>query len=1009
MRAYYRNPAPIVSHHIHMKTHWTLLLTLGISVANAAPLPATQRETFDFGWKHARFGNMPDGTVQPEPGAESAPLTSSSHEHQNIAMNAMDGNRNTRWCAANANPGHYITADFGKPVAVSQINVIWEKAAPRDYVISGSDNGKTWTDIAARIGDNGTESAQNLYGKNQKPADSRAYRYYKFTVNGTGGGNWASIREIEFTDAAGKKIKPAGEKLNANKVPFGTNFDDTKWRSLNLPHDWAIEGPFRPELENETGKLPWVGIGWYRKSFDVPADAGEHRYYLDFDGVLSMPKVYVNGELAGEWGYGYSSFRVDISKHLKPGQKNTVAVRAENLPRSSRWYPGAGIYRHVWLTKTNPVHVDNWGVSITTPQVSKDKATVEIKTTVLNTSDKPATVSVENAVAGVAGAAGKPETVTIPAGQSKEITSTIQLGNPKLWDLDTPHLYDLATTIKLDGKIIDKVNNTFGVRTVEWKPDGFYLNGRKVRINGVCQHHDLGPLGAAVYARGYERQLEILKEMGVNSIRTSHNPPAPELLEACDRMGILVDNELFDIWEHQKYDKANGYHILWKDWHVKDLQNFVKRDRNHPSVICWSAGNEIDEQGTARGKEVAQELVRLFHEADPSRKVTVGCNNPNAWKNGFGEIFDIYGFNYKPHLYGEFIKQRPNQPVIASETSSCVSTRGEYYFPVKWGIGDGFFNYQVSSYDLYAPGWAYRPDREFAAQDANPNIAGEYVWTGFDYLGEPTPYNQDRANAGNFSNPEEAKAALERFAALGNKAPSRSSYFGIVDLCGFPKDRFFIYQAHWRPDLKMAHILPHWNWEGREGEITPVHVYSSGDTAELFLNGKSQGVRVKKPGSDTEGYRFFWNDVKYEPGELKVVVTKNGQPWATATRATTGKTAAIDLQADRTAIAGDARDISYVTVTMKDAKGNTVPTAKEPLTFTVNGPAEIIGVCNGNPVDLSGFQKNTIDAFNGLAQVIVRGKRGESGPVTLTATSPGIKTATIKLNIAKPTAEQLKK
>lgn len=825
--------------------------------------------------------------------------------------------------------------------------------------------------------------------------------------------------------ARAREVDDPALKLEAGAAgsPTEVNFKDKEWREVQLPHDWAIESPFLAEEPNETGKLPWNDVGWYRKSFSVPSDAKDNRYYLDFDGVMSMPQIYVNGEKAGEWAYGYSSFRVDITPYVKSGRKNQVTVRASNKPNGTRWYPGAGIYRHVWLTKSNPVHVDHWGVSITTPRVSRSSATVKTVTTVLNTTEKPQKVRVAQRIGKLA--KGVSDEVTIAPGESKDVEVSLSLKSPKLWDLETPHLYTLDTAVKTQDGMADLVRNEFGVREAEWKPDGFYLNGKRVQINGVCQHHDLGPLGAAVSARGYERQVEILKSFGVNSIRTSHNPPAPELLAACDRLGMLVDNELFDIWEAQKYGKSNGYHVFWKDWHVKDLTNFVKRDRNHPSVIMWSAGNEIAEQGSARGKEVAKELVDLFHKLDPTRAVTCGCNDPGAWNNGFGAIFDVYGFNYKPHMYKNTQKDRPKQPVIGSETSSCVTTRGEYFFPIKggnaeanekaysWnhnsGAGFGVRNYQVSSYDLQGPGWGYRPDVEFAAQDANPHIGGEYVWTGFDYIGEPTPFNQDTSNMNNFTDPEEQKRVMEQFKKLGNKAPSRSSYFGIVDLCGFPKDRYYLYKARWMPDEKFAHILPHWNWKGREGEVTPVHVYSSGDEAELFLNGKSQGRRKKTPGAEKDGYRFFWEDVKYVPGELRVVVKKKGRAWATAKVETTGDAAKVTATPDRNTIVGDARDLSYITITAVDAKGRMVPTDKRRVKFDISGPAEIAGVCNGNPVDWDCMKGDTISIFNGLAQVIVRSKRGKSGTATLTVKPEGLPSAKVEIAIGQADPEQLKK
>ena len=476
-------------------------------------------------------------------------------------------------------------------------------------------------------------------------------------------------------------------------------------------------------------------------------------------------------------------------------------------------------------------------------------------------------------------------------------------------------------------------------------------------------------------------------EMGVNSIRTSHNPPAPEFLDLCDRMGILVIDELFDIWKLQKYGKVNGYNIYWDDWHEKDVRNFMLRDRNHPSIIAWSTGNEIPELGNTNFHWVPEKLRELIRQYDTTRPITAGSNDPNAVRNGFEKAIDVYGANYHLNSYDATVKALPRMPLYASETASTVSTRGEYFFPVSWNINEGFYNFQASSYDLYAPGWAYRPDLQFEALDKHPRYAGEYVWTGFDYIGEPTPYNQDQTNALNFKDPEERKKAMEELAKLGNRAPSRSSYFGIIDLCGFPKDRFYIYQARWLPEKPMAHILPHWNWPERVGEITPVHVYTSGDEAELFLNGKSLGVRQKgKP----HAYRLVWDEVKYQPGELKVVVKKDGKPWAEAKQVTTGQVAKLEVTADRTEIPADGRDLSYLTIRAVDKDGHTVPRTRLPVDITASGPVDLIGICNGDPTDHTTMKpadpaKASIQVFNGLDQLADQFRRRVPDPVGLRA------------------------
>ncbi len=824
-------------------------------------------------------------------------------------------------------------------------------------------------------------------------------------------------------------------------------YSDSKWRKLDLPHDWGVESRFLPSEPNQTGSLPWAAVGWYRKDFSVPAGSKGNRFFLDFDGVMMTPQVYVNGQLAGEWKYGYNSFRVDITKFLKFGGKNVVAVRAENKQNSTRWYPGAGIYRHVWITEANPVHIAHWGVFVTTPKIEglpkfSDKkpprelkassAKVSAETTVANTSGAPASVVVVQEIFPLSGKKDKPlasrtsAATSVPAGEEKTIGLELSLRNPKLWDVLSPALYVLRTTVKINDKTTDRKSTIFGVRKAEWKSDGFFLNGRRVQIKGVCQHHDLGPLGGAVHKRAIERQIEILKSFGVNSIRTSHNPPAPELLELCDRMGVLVDNELFDCWKYTKEGKANGYNLYWNDWRERDVRNFVMRDRNHPSVIAWSAGNEIEEQGKSDGKEIARELVKLFKKYDTTRAITVGCNDLGAASNGFGKEFDVHGFNYKPNNYTGFANGS-KQPFVGSETSSCVSSRGFYSFPEKadsvadfeafWkrNFCDNLAMCQVSDYGIYATGWGYSPDVEFGALEDEPRCAGEYVWTGFDYLGEPTPWNLGRKPANDFrgASPEEVRRLEKEMAEiLKHGTPSRSSYFGIVDMCGFWKDRTYLYQSHWLPDVPMAHILPHWNWQGkREGKITPVFVYTSGDSAELFLNGKSLGKRKKKSGASLTGkdlngdmrerFRLTWMNVKYEPGTLKVVAYKNGKKWAEDVVETSGVPAQIEATADRETIAGDGRDLAYVTIRVLDKKGRFVPTADNRLKFSVSGAAEIVGVCNGDPTDHDSMKGDTIRAFSGMAQVILRSKRDASGKATLKISAAKLPAKTLEIKVEK--------
>ena len=777
-------------------------------------------------------------------------------------------------------------------------------------------------------------------------------------------------------------------------------FDDSGWRKLNLPHDFGIEGPFDQALPGGTGKLPWSGVAWYRKHLDIPAVDAGRKIYLDVDGAMAYAEVWLNGHFVGGWPYGYASWRVELTPFLKFGGDNVVAIRLDNPPNSSRWYPGGGIYRNVWLEKTAPVHVTHWGTYVTTPQVSADAATVKIQASVDNDADADATVTVSNEIfeLGADGSRGKSiaaisvDGVKVAAHQSQASSSQIIFKNPKLWSLEKPTRYVVVTTVSQDGKIADSYETPFGIRTIDFTVDnGFLLNGKRVPINGVCDHSDLGALGSAINTRGLERQIEILKSFGCNAIRTSHNPPSPELLDLCDRLGMLVMDESFDCWEKGK--TKNDYHLLFDDWHEKDWRAELRRDRNHPSIILWSIGNEVGEQNTASKFWIAAELTQIAHEEDARRPTTSANSDVRAGYNGFGTNEDVFGYNYKPFEYGKFRAANPQQPLFGSETASCISSRGEYFFPVSTNKDAGKADFQVSSYDLYAPRWATTPDAEFAGQEKNPFVAGEFVWTGFDYLGEPTPYDRDASNLLNFTDPAEKAAMQKQLDDLGKiKVPSRSSYFGIVDLAGFPKDRYYLYQAHWRPDFPMAHILPHWNWPGREGEITPVHVYTSGDEAELFLNGQSLGRKKKGPFE----YRIRWDDVKYQPGELKVVAYKNGKKWATDVVRTTGPAAELTLKADRAKIVADGDDLSFVTVTVADAKGLLVPRSKNHIKFQIEGPGEIVAVDNGDATSFEPFQAKEHDAYNGLALVIVRAN--SPGKIMLTAHADGLKDAAIKIN-----------
>lgn len=792
--------------------------------------------------------------------------------------------------------------------------------------------------------------------------------------------------------------RPAGE-LGADVPYVRPGFDDSGWRSLDLPHDWGIEGPFKQEISGDVGKLPWAGVGWYRKRFTLPAEDAGRQVQVDFDGAMAYSAVWLNGRFVGGWPYGYSSFRLDLTPYARAGAENVLVVRLDNPPDSSRWYPGSGLYRNVWLVKTGAVRVAHWGVFVTTPQVSAEKALVNVDVTLENlTAEKAPLEMVTRVFALDAGgrrgdapeAASAPVQVEIDPARGRQVmrTNVLSVAHPRLWDLDTPHRYVAVTTLRRGDVVVDEVETPFGIRTIAYDAEkGLLLNGRRVAVKGVCNHHDLGALGTAVHTRALERQVQILKDMGANAIRTSHNPPAPELLEVADRLGMFVMDEAFDCWRRGKRVppgmKENDprvvyldYAKVFDDWYEKDLRALVRRDRNHPSVVMWSIGNEVIEQWFSDGWKVAARLAGIVREEDRTRPVTSATNNQWAGDIGFQTALDLVGFNYQGQQYGPFHERHPAIPVYGAETASTVSSRGAYFFPVSDDKLKGREGYQVSSYDLSAPPWAWPPDVEFKRLDVAPHAFGEFVWTGFDYLGEPTPFGDP-------------------------PAPSRSSYFGIVDLAGFKKDRFFIYQARWRPDLKMAHILPHWTWPERVGQVTPVHVYSSGDEAELFVNGTSQGRRKRGPLE----YRFRWDDVTYAPGEVKVTVWKDGQPWAEDVQRTAGKAARVTLEADRKALRADGRDLAYVTVRVADRAGILVPRAADTVRFALTGPGDIVGVDNGDATSFEPFQARERRAYNGLALVIVRTRAGQAGTITLKAQADGLAPAAVALT-AEPAAEK---
>jgi len=770
-----------------------------------------------------------------------------------------------------------------------------------------------------------------------------------------------------------------------------STFDDSHWTTLRLPHDWAIDGPFDPKLNPHEGALRSFGTGWYRKSFTLPETARGKQFSIEFDGAMSNSTVWINGHELGRRPYGYISFAYDMTPYLNFGaQENVLAVRLTPEENSSRWYAGAGIYRNVWLTVTAPVHVAHWGTFVTTPKITDEKAAVSVKTEIANQSPQQARVTLRTSLLDASGhsVAKTTNQAAIPAGTSQTITAAVTVLHPQRWDIDHPYLYTVVSEVLEGKRVLDRYTTPLGIRTVVFDPQkGFLLNGRHRKIQGVCDHHDLGALGAAVNRRATERQLQILRAAGVNAIRTSHNPPSPELLDLADRMGFVVMDESFDMWKIPK--KVNGYAKFFDEWSERDVRDFVRRDRNHPSVIMWSIGNEIPEQASPQGGEMAKRLTRLFHEEDPTRPTTSAFNKPeDAIRNHLGENVDLFGVNYKPWLYETFIKEHPTWLVFGSETASCVSSRGTYHLPIEKYDKDP--SHQLTSYDIIAPAWAYCPDVEFTYQDKLPQVLGEFVWTGFDYIGEPTPYFGGRKG--------------------DNEAdwPARSSYFGFVDLAGFPKDRYFLYQSQWST-TPMVHLLPHWNWKGKEGQAIPVMAYSNADEVELFLNGKSLGRKarfaetwempvgqnVSKDKKFATKYRRVWQ-VPYEPGTLKAVAYNSGKQVAVDEIHTAGEPAKIHLIADRSTIAADNDDLSFITVRIEDANGNICPLADNEVHFSVTGAGKIQAVDNGNPATTEPFHADHRKAFNGLALLIVRSE-GAAGKIHVVASGSGLTEASLDL------------
>lgn len=776
-----------------------------------------------------------------------------------------------------------------------------------------------------------------------------------------------------------------GEVSNAEMPAF----NDAKWETVDIPHDWAIFGPFdkNNDLQNvavtqnfetqaslktgRTGGLPYVGIGWYRTTFH--STPGKQTTLI-FDGAMSEARVFVNGKEACFWPCGYNSFYCDVTSLVnEDGKNNTLAVRLENRPQSSRWYPGAGLYRNVHVVTTEKIHVPVWGTQITTPYVKDEYASVCLRTTILNAGKTELTVVTDIMDADGQVVSTKTNKGVINHGQP--FTQNFIVKRPKLWSPETPVLYKAVSKIYSGDTLLDTYSTRFGIRTIEYIADkGFYLNGKRRKFQGVCNHHDLGPLGAAINVAALRHQLTLLKEMGCDAIRTSHNMPAPELVELCDEMGFMMMLEPFDEWDIAKCD--NGYHRFFNEWAEKDMVNMLRQYRNNPCVVMWSIGNEVPTQWSPEGYKVAKFLQDICHREDPTRPVTCGMDQvKSVLANGFAAMLDIPGLNYRAHLYDEAYERLPQNIILGSETSSTVSSRGVYKFPVERKAGAMYDDHQSSSYDLEYCNWSNIPDIDFARAEDHEWTIGQFVWTGFDYLGEPSPYDT-------------------------NAWPNHSSMFGIIDLASIPKDRYYLYRSVWNKEAETLHILPHWNWEGREGEKTPVFVYTNYPSAELFINGKSYGRQTKhKNGTVENRYRLMWHDAVYQPGEVRVVAyDEQGNPVAEKTVRTASKPHHIELVTDRSSLQADGKDLAYVTLRIVDKNGNLCPNDGRLVSFKVKGAGKYRASANGDPTCLDLFHKPEMHAFGGMLTVIVQSGE-KTGEIELQATAKGIKTGAIRIPV----------
>lgn len=750
--------------------------------------------------------------------------------------------------------------------------------------------------------------------------------------------------------------------------------DDSEWRTLNIPHDWSIEGEFSQDHPAGVGggALPG-GVGWYRKSFTVPESDSGKVISIEFDGIYRNSEVWINGEYLGKRPNGYISFRYDLSSHLNFGeQKNTISVRIDNSQQpNSRWYSGSGIYRNVRLVKTHPLYVDQWGTYITTPEINENGALVMVETQIINSLPDAQQFTLTTILYNEEGR----EVASVTSDQqlindSEIIKQELEVTEPLLWSVDEPNLYTALSQVRQNGEVIDDYKTRFGIRNFHFdRENGFFLNNEHVKILGVCEHHDLGALGAAVNKRAIERRLEILKDMGVNAIRTTHNPPSTELLQLTDEMGFIVMDEAFDSWKKNKTEF--GYYQDWDNWYKQDLQDFIRRDRNHPSVIMWSIGNEILEQWDSTGTPMAKELAGIVRDLDNTRPITSGMNDPEPHnsliKSG---SLDLIGFNYKHKAFKDFLNKFPGEIMIGAETSSALATRGEYHMPsdsiMRWPeawdkpFEDGTEDFTVSSYDNVSAPWGSTHEETWREVKDRDFVSGMFIWTGFDYLGEPTPYSW----------------------------PARSSYFGVIDLAGFPKDAYYMYQSEWT-DKDVLHVFPHWNWT--EGDTVDVWAYSSTQEVELFLNGNSLGRKAKAE----DVFHTQWR-VPYQSGTIKAVAYKDEAPTLTKEITTAGAPYKLRLNPDRTSLMADGQDISFIKVEILDREGNIVPKASNKISFNISGAGFIAGVDNGNPISHEPFKANYRNAFNGLGLVMIQTEE-VPGTITLEAVSEDLEGAEVVL------------